>query len=289
MMSVFFSFLAVTSASAIPADPTVILVDKKTNTLKVAKYEENEYKILKTFHTTMGLVQGDKEEEGDLKTPEGIYFFNALLRPPSLKPKFGVMAFYMNYPNEFDLLAGRTGFDIMLHATNAPQRLKKDFDSEGCIVVKNEELLKIKPFIRLGLTPILVFNELNEQYLKPAADSKIKNFFSHWLEAWSTKKIDSYVESYHSSFTAKGMNKGQWRNYKSNLNSLYKEILIKAEDIQYFRHPKYSVIMFVQNYSSTLKNGRPGFKSRGTKTLVVAEEDGQPRIISEKYTPQTWN
>src|SRR6478735_7200215 len=119
---------------------TALLVDKKTNTLKVAEYVDGRYNVLKTFHATLGKVKGDKEQEGDLKTPEGIYTFKQLLFPPAIKPKFGAMAFYVNYPNTYDELAGRTGFDIRLHATNVPDRLKQDFDSEGCVVVKNEEI-----------------------------------------------------------------------------------------------------------------------------------------------------
>ena len=35
---------------------------------------------MKTYHATLGQVKGDKESENDLKTPEGIYTFNALLK-----------------------------------------------------------------------------------------------------------------------------------------------------------------------------------------------------------------
>jgi hypothetical protein len=41
---------------------TLILVDKKTNTLSVAHYEpDDSFKILKTYHATTGKVKGDKE------------------------------------------------------------------------------------------------------------------------------------------------------------------------------------------------------------------------------------
>ncbi len=269
--------------------PTVILVDKKNNELKVAQYLEHQYKTVNSYRTTIGLVKGDKEEEGDLKTPEGIYFFNARLVPPAIKPKFGVMAFYMNYPNEFDRLAGRTGYDIMLHATNEPERLKKDYDSEGCIVVKNEELMEIEDHIRLGLTPILVFSELTSDYLNPKGDSKLVAFFNDWLAAWTTKKIEPYIKAYHSHFKAKGMNRDQWQKYKNGLNQKYATIDVKADGIEYLRHPKYSVILFAQDYSSTFPNGKTAFRSQGTKKLVIAEENGQLKIISETFTPRTWN
>jgi len=267
---------------------TVILVDKKTNTLHLAYYDPAQYKIFKSFHTTVGKIVGDKEVEGDLKTPEGIYTFKARLTPPSLKPKFGVMAFYMNYPNPYDKIAGRTGFDIMLHATDEPERLKKDFDSEGCIVVDNKEIQEIQPYIHLGLTPIMVFSELMDPYLKPESNSKLIDFFKSWSTAWESKNMDTYIDSYHTDFTADGKSKAQWKDYKSSLNSRYAKIEVKPENVMYFRHPKYTMITFVQNYRSVLKDGSIGHRSRGTKILYVAEEDQKPKIISESFTQLVW-
>lgn len=284
-LSVLIAFLG---QSALAAVPTLILVDKKTNTLKFAEYYDEGYKILKTYRATVGKVQGDKADEDDLKTPEGIYFFTARLTPPSLKPKFGVMAFYMDYPNSFDRIAGHTGFDIMLHATNEPERLKKDFDSQGCIVIKSEELEEIKPNIRLKLSPILVFSELTDDYLKPHGDPRLNEFFNSWRTAWENRDIDKYIEHYHSGLNFSGKDRQAWKAYKASLNKRYAKIQVNVEKIQFFRHPKYSVIMLVQHYKSQLKNGRTGFQSNGTKTLFVAEENGQLKIIDEQYTPGMW-
>jgi len=266
------------------AKPYVILVDKKTNKLHVAQYNHQEYQILKTYNCTVGKVQGDKEEEGDLKTPEGVYFFNAFLTPPSLKAKFGVMAFYINYPNPFDVMAGHTGFDIMLHATNEPERLKKEFDSEGCVVVNNEHIAEIKPYIKLSLSPILIFPDFTSDYKKPAADPKLDKFFKGWVEAWEARDVEKYIHHYHSGFKSGAMDKAGWKAYKANLNTRYADIKVNPENIQYYRHPKYSVVMFIQNYQSKLKGGGWGFRSRGTKILYVAEEEGMPKIVSENFT-----
>jgi murein L,D-transpeptidase YafK len=267
---------------------TVILVDKKTNQLHVAAHDGGKYDIKKTYHTTLGKVKGDKEQEGDLKTPEGIYTFNSKILPPALQAKFGVMAFHVNYPNVYDELAGRTGSDIMLHATNEPDRLKQDYDSEGCVVVKNEEISEIQNSIRLNLTPILIFPELSDAYLKPGEDAALKGFFENWIMAWEGKNIEGYVGGYHSSFTARGMTKSQWRTYKSGLNDRYATIQISPEDVRYYKHPKYSMVTFTQNYRSTLKRGGVGHQSRGTKILFIAEEAGQPRIIAETFTDRMW-
>jgi murein L,D-transpeptidase YafK len=246
------------------------------------------YKILKTYHATLGQVLGEKRDEGDLKTPEGIYTFTSHLRPPSLGKKFGAMAFYMDFPNAFDRIAGNTGYDIMLHATNEPERLKKNFDSQGCVVVKNEEIEEIKPYIRLNLTPILVFGELTPEYLVPGKDPSLRGFFDQWIKAWENKDLDAYVGSYHSDFSAQGMDRDAWRKYKGNLNRAYQSISIGPENIRFYRHPKYWLVTFTQNYHSTRAGGGVGHRSRGTKMLYIAEEAGQPRIIAETYTNAMW-
>jgi murein L,D-transpeptidase YafK len=287
LLSIGLLSVSATAATA-TSDPTVILVDKKTNTVSVAYYKPEGYQIIATYRATIGQVKGDKVEEGDLKTPEGIYVFTQRLTAPTLKPKFGGLAFYINYPNVFDKMAGSTGFDIMLHSTDTPERLKLDLDSEGCIVVDIADLKKIEPYIHVGLTPVLVFNELTDEYKAPEKDSRVKNFFYSWVKAWEGKDLENYIAGYHDDFSADGKNKDQWRIYKASLNGRYKAIQIKPEHVQIYRHPKYSMVAFVQNYRSTLMNGATGHVSRGTKMIYIAEEDGNPRIIWEDFTPRTW-
>jgi murein L,D-transpeptidase YafK len=267
---------------------TAILVDKKHNTLKIAEYYDGEYRTLKTYHATLGQVKGDKEEEGDLKTPEGIYTFKSKLLPPTLKPKFGAMAFYLNYPNSYDQIAGRTGFDIMLHATNEPERLKQNYDSQGCVVVKNEEITEVSRFVRLGLTPILVFSELTDEFLKPGQDTTLRVFFDSWINAWESRDVEKYISHYHSDFSAQGKDRMSWKTYKAGLTQRYSSIKIGPESVRMYRHPKYSMITFTQNYRSKLINGSWGHRSRGTKILYVAEEASQPKIIAETYTTMMW-
>ncbi len=270
------------------SDSTAILVDKKTNRLHVCEYSNGTYKILKTYHATLGQVKGDKEDENDLKTPEGIYTFKSLMTPPSLQKKFGVLSFYIDFPNSFDHLAGRTGSGIMLHATNEPERLKKNYDSEGCVVVNNDEILEIKPHIRLGLTPIIIFSELTPEFMNPGEDIQLRTFFENWIKSWESKSLEGYIGGYHSDFSAQGKNKGAWRSYKAKLNSIYSTIKINPQNVRYYRHSKYSMVTFTQNYQSKLRSGRWGHRSRGTKILYIAEEAGMPKIIAETFTDLMW-
>lgn len=272
---------------------TLILVDKKTNLLHVAHYEDDDsFKILKTYHATTGKVKGDKEEEGDLKTPEGVYQFTSKILPPQLKAKFGSMAFYVNFPNAYDQIAGRTGFGVELHGTDEPDRLKKDFDSEGCVVVKNEDLNEIQKSIQLSLTPILIFDELTPEYQKGGRDEKLHRFFDSWIKDWESRDVEKYMSHYHTDFASpikrKLYDRAQWKAYKNTLTQKYSEIKVNASDPYFFRHSKYTMMMFTQDYESKLKHGGKGLVSRGTKILYIAEENGEPKIISENFTEMMW-
>ncbi len=267
---------------------SAILVDKATNTIELTDLQGGEYVTLRKYHATLGKVKGDKAQEGDQKTPEGIYTFKALLKPPGLAAKFGKMAFYVNYPNDYDRIAGRTGYGIMLHATDTPTRLKESFDSEGCVVCDDSELAEMAPHIRLGLTPILIFERLTDEYRKPGKEPSIRSFFESWIKSWEARDIDAYIDHYHSDFVAQGKDRDAWKKYKASLNQRYVDISIGPEDVLYYKHPKYWMITFTQNYRSKLKGGGWGHRSRGTKILYVAEEAGKPKIIAETYTQLMW-
>ncbi len=269
-------------------NPTLIFVEKATNSLRLVEARDGKFEDLRKFHTTVGKIRGDKEAEGDQRTPEGIYSFLNKRLPPGLQSKFGAMAFLMNYPNEYDALAGRSGSKIMLHSTNTPDRLNQNYDSEGCIVVNDSQIKELDQFIRVGLTPILVYDTIPEEALHPERQGKLHEFFQRWLATWEQKSLDAYIDLYHSDFKNRGMDKAKWKTYKSDLARRYASISVKAEDVLYLRHPKYSVVMFTQDYHSKFKDGRTAFQSRGTKLLYVAEEDGQSKVITEASSNLHW-
>jgi murein L,D-transpeptidase YafK len=275
----------ISNVTARAHDPfTVLLVDKSKNQLHVGAYAGDKIEIKKTFHATLGKSTGDKMVEKDLKTPEGIYFFTAKLRPPSLKKKFGSMAMMMNYPNPLDQMAGKTGYDIMLHATDDPSRLQRDLDSEGCVVIDNPHIEEVALDVRLGLTPIIVYPELKSDYLKADHKPDLQAAFTRWLKAWGSKDIENYIGSYAANFSFNGMNLKRYKEYKNTLNQKYATIDVGAKNVRYFYHPKYDAVYFTQLYASTLKGGSKGFKSSGTKVLYFVQENGAYKIANESYS-----
>lgn len=262
-----------------------ILVDKKTNALKIMHSTDLKYAVVKTYRTTLGLVPGDKEREGDKKTPEGIYFFEEVLRPPAIAKKYGRMAITMNYPNAWDRFMKRTGSGIWLHATDEPQRMEKDLDSLGCVVVKDEEIEDIAASIRYRVSPIIVYEDFEAQkgLMSEERLASLKSRVEEWARSWAEKDLDRYMSFYHLNFSANGMNWNQWRNYKASLNKRYDQISVDINRLYVFAHPKYDVAIFNQVYTSRFKSGKVAHLSKGVKILYLAREGDTPKILSEEF------
>ncbi|MEK6554020.1 MAG: L,D-transpeptidase family protein [Bdellovibrionota bacterium] len=258
----------------------IVIVDKTKHELHLARVQ-NGYEIFKTYPVTTGKNSGDKMVEGDLKTPEGIYQFSQRYNQSQLKKKFGIMAFYIDYPNLIDKSEKKTGFDIMLHSTDDPARLARPQDSDGCVVVNDERIKEIDPFIIPQKTMILIYDELKPAYLLPGTTEKVKTVFDTWLKAWSEKDLEAYIALYSKNFRGKNMNRDQYKIYKGFLNKKYDTIKVTASDIRYFTHPKYSMVTYHQQYLATYKGGREAFNVSSRKRLYLIPEDGALKIFSE--------
>lgn len=158
-----------------------ILVDKETQ--RVLLYEWKETLSLKhQFPCSTGEVAGRKQKSGDRKTPEGIYFFTEVFEKKYLSPIYGSRAFVLDYPNFSDRKSGREGKNIWLHGSDKPIKPR---DSNGCIVMNNDDLDVLSQYIRLNRTPIIIAKRLD---VVPANRSRkdresLIRFFHDWKTA----------------------------------------------------------------------------------------------------------
>ncbi|MFK7876917.1 MAG: murein L,D-transpeptidase family protein [Paracoccaceae bacterium] len=115
-------------------------------------------KVLKSYKIDLGFAPaGDKQIEGDGKTPEGTYLIDR--RNPNSKFH---LSLGISYPNADDIAQARAlgkspGGDIFIHGQ--PNRLRKGNGQDdwtwGCIAVTNREMEDIYAMVRNG-TPITI-------------------------------------------------------------------------------------------------------------------------------------
>ncbi len=131
----------------------LVLIDKKRRLLHLI----DEGNIQKSYRIALGgNPTGDKVSEGDLRTPEGMYFFEA-----KNKRSDYYLSLKINYPNAQDIKDSLKkgikdpGKDIMVHGLpNSWVKRKfirhpKDW-TKGCIAVTNYEIQEIFSLVQLG-------------------------------------------------------------------------------------------------------------------------------------------
>jgi murein L,D-transpeptidase YafK len=258
-----------------------LLVDKQEQQLYLYHGTESGPRLFKKFRCTTGRNNnGTKLREGDLKTPNGVYFFRGILEDGQLPDKYGVRAFPMDYPNDFDRLRDKTGSGIWLHAVDEDGRVTKSYDTEGCVVVTNDDIMELSGYITLWDTPIIVDDSLDyatsDEYL--AERGKVLDFLETWRTTWQGKELDKYMDCYDERFIGYGRTKDQHREHKKRLNQSYKKIAVKLTDIDVYAFHTYLVISFNQEYTSDR------FHSVGRKKLYLARDGENYRIISERIS-----
>lgn len=140
-------FIAHPNWNALPRGTTIdrIVVEKAARKLSILR----DGKVLKTYRVALGRNPvGAKEQEGDMKTPEGVYTID--YRNPQSDYH---LALHISYPSDEDNKRAaqrgvNAGFDIMIHGLpngrgwiGATHR-QKDWTA-GCIAVTDEEIAEI--------------------------------------------------------------------------------------------------------------------------------------------------
>ncbi len=136
--------------------PMVVLVDKHRQLVSLYGYQGH-WRNLGQWPCSTGKADGPKEEEGDYKTPEGIYFAVRDVPGRYLSSTYGTRALPLDYPNWFDRLRNLSGSAIWLHGTNKPLKPR---DSNGCVVLDNESIAQLARSIRLRQTPVIIVDRV---------------------------------------------------------------------------------------------------------------------------------
>ncbi|MEI6092479.1 MAG: L,D-transpeptidase family protein [bacterium] len=171
-MGVLIFILAFTSVSAkfnasveLPLNSELILISKNEGLLRVMKKGKDQYEKTYEFFASYGQAKGKKLKEDDLKTPVGIYFATEIMTRGDLPDnKYGSAAIVLNYPNTIDTSLKRTGKGIWIHGTEDIERLSNKKSTLGCIILENEDLLKLinNNKISVNKTPIIIINKFDD-------------------------------------------------------------------------------------------------------------------------------
>jgi len=178
----------------------LILIEKNLQRLRVLEHD-GDLKVVAEYFSATGENLGIKELSGDAKTPEGVYFVTRIFIDKKVTI-FGDKAFHLDYPNFFDLEAGRNGDGIYIHGTNTEL---KPYSTNGCVTMANDDLTKsllmndgIKAakveynylyVINLGSQAVAVGDFVYRPYANSMMRGVSRNYLEYHLgEGWVTRK-----------------------------------------------------------------------------------------------------
>jgi murein L,D-transpeptidase YafK len=227
-----------------------------------------------------GQARGDKLREGDLKTPEGVYFIENLLNRDLDFDLYGNLAYTLNFPNPIDRLRGKTGHGIWIHGRG--HRIVS-FGTKGCIALNLEDIKEISDDVHLGRTPVVVAKNIqwesdqSEAIAEVSAD--IVRRTREWAEAWSAREDDFFAFYSPQGFSrAEDKSFRDFKNRKERLFSRYLWIDVWLHEPKAVRGPGYWVSYFGQVFYA------PGFHSAGIKRLYwKKDETGRFRIVGSEW------
>lgn len=164
-----------------PGMSFAIIVDKSHQLVNLYRHD-GYWRLVTRWPCSTGKLAGPKTLEGDRRTPEGIYFATRDVGPRYLTETYGARALPLDYPNWLDRRLSRSGSAIWLHGTNKPLQAR---DSNGCIVLENDAIQRLAPYIRLNRTPVIIVDRLRLWAIKDARQiaEAILSAAGQWHEA----------------------------------------------------------------------------------------------------------
>lgn len=265
---------------------TAIVVDKTLHRLYIFENQGSDKppRLLRDFYSSTGKLEGNKRLEGDLKTPEGVYFVTTYLRDEDLEDKYGTGAFPLNYPNEYDQHLGKTGYGIWLHGTDKSFYSRPPQDSEGCVALTNLDLDAVSPYITPGQTPVVITQNIEwlDQAQWQAQQRATLQVVEAWRSDWEAGNFQAYISYYASDFWSGGYNLKRWQNRKQAVFSGKTYQKIQLNDISIFKYPAGASdrqLMYVINFQQTYRSNN--FNTEVGKRLYLVQEGTDVKILYE--------
>ena len=233
-----------------------LVLDSSMSTLFVFENSEEGLHYVADYYMSVGKNGTDKLREGDKRTPLGVYHVTGKLTPDQLTDFYGVGAFPINYPNEWDSLRGRDGYGIWLHGTPFDTYSRPPRASDGCVVLANEDMTELDRYVRPGATPVIITDgiEWSRQQDIRKTRQELAGQLEQWRVDWESRETSAYLRHYSSGFTSDGNNFEQWSARKHRVNAAKSWIKVGISDLSIVLYPgnaSLAVVSFQQDYASS--------------------------------------
>ncbi len=260
--------------------PYLLVVDKEHQKIYLLSYKDHKLSIALKNICSTGNQKGDKFLEGDMKTPEGVYFITHRIKGDLNYTLYGGMAYGLNYPNPVDRIFGKKGHGIWLHG-RGKKLLPRD--TKGCVAVHTSFLETLSEFIDEEFTPLLIGERIKIIKKIPSSLEKenktLIEKIRQWKKMWEEKKEDFFSFYNPMLFSkASGCPFSNFISQKLTYFHRYKWIDIFIPKIYLVKGPYYWVSFFYQYFRS------PTFKSEGIKRLYWMKINNTWQIVGSEWS-----
>ncbi len=233
------------------------------------------------MYATIGASGVGKAKEGDKRTPVGVYNILNAIERDKLTDFYGEGAFPLDYPNVLDKKSGKSGHGIWIHGVPKETFARAPRSSEGCIVVSNEDLKALTPYIQPGYTQIAIAEAIN---WIPAAqvsqdEHALRKSIEKWRTDWESRDMNRYIDHYANTFFSdKVSSRDEWRIVRKSVTEEKNSITVNLNNLTIAHLPAPSdtmLVMFDQNYKSdtahTTLRKRQYWQREGSRWKIIYE------------------
>jgi murein L,D-transpeptidase YafK len=234
-----------------------------------------------SYYMSIGQNGAGKERSGDRRTPIGAYFVTEQLDTSRLHEKYGVTAFPLDYPNEWDRRADRDGDGIWLHGVLSGGGKRPPLDTDGCIALPNDDLAALIPAFAANQTPVLITREVTwvDDSERQGLRVELEKRVAEWAESKKSGDLYSYLSLYDDDYTRWGLNKDEWSALVLHANNAEKADSTTVSDLLLVAYPEEEGVYLSRFRLTTV--------GKEQQTVAIArlywrrDEHGAFRIIAE--------
>jgi murein L,D-transpeptidase YafK len=246
-----------------PKTRSAMAVDASRSRLYFFENTGSGMQLKADYYVSVGKAGTSKSQEGDQRTPLGVYFVSSHLDRKTLTDFYGIGALTLNYPNMLDVRRGKSGSGIWLHGTPPNQFSRAPRSTDGCLVLSNPDIRVLIDNISLRNTPVVVASQLvwksPKQLEEPAAA------FAESLESWRQAKVSGDLKKtlsyYTPDFSSYGKNLDQFTPLlKAEMKAL-KGRNLELKDLSYFQWSDSAETMVV-SFGEVMAGKRTGIHKR---------------------------
>ncbi len=260
------------------APPRLVAVAK--NRQQLFMFEKNSpLRVAAEYQCTTGQVVGDKQQQNDLKTPEGVYFVTGKIDSGLDFEKYGYEAYPLNYPNPVDRLRRKTGYGIWIHGRGTELT---PLQTQGCVSLNNTDIAVLGNNLTKG-TPVALASDVSPAELSPADKMTIallEQKVQGWAKAWGSRSRAMFDYYDPQAYSVAQEDFSAFRSQKERIFSAMPWIETKISDVQVLPGPGYWVTWFFQEYKA------PNLATKGVRRLYWQEDaKGELRIVGMEWEP----